>query len=271
MAENKATIVVKRVKKGRGGHHGGAWKIAYADFVTAMMAFFLLMWLLSSTSKSKLEGIAEYFKTPMKVAMQGGSSVSERSSVIKGGGKDVTKKEGEVRKVMDLSDAQKEIEKREKAQLEALKKKIEAAIDANPMLRQFKKQLLLDITSEGLRIQIVDEKNRPMFALASATLQPYTRDILREIGRMLNDVPNRIGLSTPIEVCCSVSRRNSASTCSSSSLCTDFIVDIAAPSCCTSRGDRNFITSAASSSPSASISTAALCTPVSIIPHLPSF
>lgn len=195
MAAEKATIVVKRVKKGHGGHHGGAWKIAYADFVTAMMAFFLLMWLLSSTSKAKLEGIAEYFKTPMKVAMQGGSSVSERSSVIKGGGKDVTKKDGEVRKVVDVNSAQKEIEKREKAQLEALKKKIEEAIDANPVLKQFKKQLLLDITSEGLRIQIVDEKNRPMFGMASAALQPYTRDILREIGRMLNDVPNRIGLS----------------------------------------------------------------------------
>ncbi len=195
MAAEKATIVVKRVKKGHGGHHGGAWKIAYADFVTAMMAFFLLMWLLSSTSKTKLEGIADYFKTPMKVAIQGGSSVSERSSVIKGGGKDAARKEGEVRKVVDLSDAQKEIERREKAQLEALKKKIEAAIDANPLLKQFKKQLLLDITSEGLRIQVVDEKNRPMFAMASASVQPYTRDILREIGRMLNDVPNRIGLS----------------------------------------------------------------------------
>lgn len=194
-AGDKSTIVIKRVKKTGGGHHGGAWKIAYADFVTAMMAFFLLMWLISSTSKAKLEGIADYFKTPLKVAMQGGPSVSERSSVIKGGGKDATKKEGEVRKVPDIKAAQTELEKREKAQLEALKARIEAAIDANPMLRQFKKQILLDITSEGLRIQVVDEQNRPMFATASSQLQPYTRDILREIGRMLNDVPNRIGLS----------------------------------------------------------------------------
>ncbi len=194
-AADKSTIVIKRVKKAGGGHHGGAWKIAYADFVTAMMAFFLLMWLISSTSKAKLEGIAEYFKTPLKVAMKGGPSVSERSSVIKGGGKDVTKKEGEVRKVPDIKAAQTELEKREKAQLESLKAKIEAAIDANPMLKQFKKQVLLDITSEGLRIQVVDEQNRPMFATASSQLQPYTRDILREIGRMLNDVPNRIGLS----------------------------------------------------------------------------
>ncbi len=194
-AADKSTIVIKRVKKAGGGHHGGAWKIAYADFVTAMMAFFLLMWLISSTSKAKLEGIAEYFKTPLKVAMKGGPSVSERSSVIKGGGKDVTKKDGEVRKVPDIKAAQNELEKREKAQLEALKAKIEAAIDANPTLKQFKKQILLDITSEGLRIQVVDEQNRPMFATASSQLQPYTRDILREIGKMLNDVPNRIGLS----------------------------------------------------------------------------
>ncbi len=194
-AAHKSTIVIKRVKKAGGGHHGGAWKIAYADFVTAMMAFFLLMWLISSSSKAKLEGIAEYFKTPLQVAMKGGPSVSERSSVIKGGGKDVTKKEGEVRKVPDIKAAQTELEKREKAQLESLKAKIEAAIDANPVLRQFKKQILLDITSEGLRIQVVDEQNRPMFATASSQLQPYTRDILREIGRMLNDVPNRIGLS----------------------------------------------------------------------------
>ena len=194
-AADKSTIVIKRVNKAGGGHHGGAWKIAYADFVTAMMAFFLLMWLISSTSKAKLEGIAEYFKTPLKVAMKGGPSVSERASVIKGGGKDVTKKEGEVRKVPDIKAAQTELEKREKAQLESLKARIEAAIDANPMLKQFKKQILLDITSEGLRIQVVDEQNRPMFATASSQLQPYTRDILREIGKMLNDVPNRIGLS----------------------------------------------------------------------------
>lgn len=77
-------IVIKRIKKVAGGHHGGAWKIAYADFVTAMMAFFLLMWLLGSSTKSQLEGISEYFKTPLKVAMTGGSSIGETSSILKG-------------------------------------------------------------------------------------------------------------------------------------------------------------------------------------------
>ena len=91
-------IIIKRIKKsGHGGHHGGAWKIAYADFVTAMMAFFLLMWLLGSTAKGDLNGISEYFKTPLKVAMQGGSGSGDSSSVIPGGGKDLTRRDGQVK------------------------------------------------------------------------------------------------------------------------------------------------------------------------------
>ena len=83
--EGLRPIIVKRIKKTAAGHHGGAWKIAYADFVTAMMAFFLLMWLLGSTSKGDLNGISEYFGTPLKVAMAGGSGSGDSSSVIKGG------------------------------------------------------------------------------------------------------------------------------------------------------------------------------------------
>ena len=203
MSEQKATIVVKRIKKVAGGHHGGAWKIAYADFVTAMMAFFLLMWLLGSTAKGDLAGIAEYFKTPLKVAMQGGSGSGDSSSVIKGGGQDLTRKAGQVKKGETIPDkksynleaAKAELERIEAANLKQLKGRLEKAIDANPTLKQFKRQLLIDITSEGLRIQIVDEQNRPMFNLASAELQPYTKIILSEIGHVLNDVQNRISLS----------------------------------------------------------------------------
>jgi chemotaxis protein MotB len=203
MSEQKAPIIIKRVRKVAGGHHGGAWKIAYADFVTAMMAFFLLMWLLGSTTKGDLEGIAEYFKTPLKVAMQGGSGSGDSSSVIKGGGLDMSRKAGQVKKgetkaekkSYNLKAAQAELERIETANLKQLKKRLEVAIDANPTLKQFKRQLLIDITSEGLRIQIVDEQNRPMFDLASAQLQPYTKIILHEIGKMLNDVQNRISLS----------------------------------------------------------------------------
>ena len=203
MSEQKAPIIVKRIKKVAGGHHGGAWKIAYADFVTAMMAFFLLMWLLGSTAKGDLNGIAEYFKTPLKVAMQGGSGSGDSSSVLKGGGADLTRKTGQIKKgeteaekkSYNLKAAQAELERIEAARLKQLKNRLEGAIDANPTLRQFKRQLLIDITTEGLRIQIVDEQNRPMFNLASAELQSYTKIILREIGAVLNDVQNRVSLS----------------------------------------------------------------------------
>lgn len=201
--EGLRPIIIKRIKKSGGAPHGGAWKIAYADFVTAMMAFFLLMWLMGSTTHGDLQGIAEYFKTPLKVAMGGGSGSGDSSSVIAGGGRDLTRRDGQVnktnnvtsRKTYNLKAAQADLERQEMERLKALKVKIEEAIESRPLLRQFKNQLLLDITSEGLRIQIVDEQNRPMFALAKADLQPYTKDILHEIARALNDIPNRISLS----------------------------------------------------------------------------
>jgi len=201
--DNARPIVVKRIKKVAGGHHGGAWKIAYADFVTAMMAFFLLMWLLGSTAKGDLVGISEYFKTPLKVAMAGGSGSGDSSSVIKGGGEDLTRTAGQVKrgdsvpekKTYDLQAAKAALAREEGQRLQMLKARIESAIEVNPMLKKYQNQLLLDITSEGLRIQIVDEKNRPMFALAKAELQPYTKEILHIIGMVLNEVPNKIGIS----------------------------------------------------------------------------
>ena len=201
--DSQQPIVVKRIKKGGGGHHGGAWKIAYADFVTAMMAFFLLMWLLGSTAKGDLQGIAEHFQAPLKVALQGGSGSGDSSSIIQGGGKDLTKTNGQVKngeiaapqKHFNLQALKADLEKQERAKLGELKEKIEKVIEGNPNLAQFKSQLLLDITSEGLRIQIVDEKNRPMFDQASADLKPYTREILRSIGHALNGVDNHISLS----------------------------------------------------------------------------
>jgi chemotaxis protein MotB len=209
MAEdkNKRPIVIKRIKKVAGGHHGGAWKIAYADFVTAMMAFFLLMWLLGSTAKGDLQGISEYFKTPLKVALMGGTGSGDSSSIIKGGGQSLTRSVGQVKqgelaaenKVINLKAANQEFlrmeAKKDIDHLKDLKKNIEAAIENNKMLQQFKKQILLDLTTEGLRIQIVDEQNRPMFQSGSAKLEDYTRDILREIGMMLNEMPNKVSLS----------------------------------------------------------------------------
>ena len=201
--EGLRPIIVKRIKKTAGGHHGGAWKIAYADFVTAMMAFFLLMWLLGSTTKGDLNGISEYFQTPLKVAMSGGSGSGDSSSVIQGGGTDMTRRTGQVKKgetipekkTYDLKAAKAMVEREEAVRLRKLKGKMEAVIEANPLLKKYKNQLLIDMTSEGLRIQVVDEKHRPMFELAKAELQPYTREILHVIAIVLNEVPNKVGLS----------------------------------------------------------------------------
>ncbi len=196
-------IVIKRKKIIAAGAHGGAWKIAYADFVTAMMAFFLLMWLLGSTAKGDLAGIASYFTNPVKVSMAGGSGSGDATSVLQGGGKDLTRQAGQVKKgdvqasktTSFSKEAKAEARRQEAQKLEALKADIEKMIEQSPQLAQFKKQMLLDITSEGLRIQIVDEQNRPMFDSSSSDLKPYTRDILRQIGKSLNGVTNRISLA----------------------------------------------------------------------------
>jgi chemotaxis protein MotB len=201
--DSQRPIVVRRVKKGGHGHHGGAWKIAYADFVTAMMAFFLLMWLLGSTTSGDLKGIADYFQTPLQVALFGGSGSGDASHVVKGGGKDLTRLEGQVkqgemeapRRTVNLKAAQQELARIERQKLSELKGRLEEVIESIPALAQFKSQLLIDITVDGLRVQIVDEQNRPMFPMGSAVVQPYTRDILREIAKVLNDVPNRITIS----------------------------------------------------------------------------
>jgi len=208
MSEDVRPIVIKRVKKVVGGAHGGAWKLAYADFVTAMMAFFMLMWLLGSTATGDLKGIADYFLNPLKLSMSGGSGTGDATSVLKGGGKDLTSSSGQVKdgevqaqkKSTPIREARaeelrREFEQREKVALGELKQNIEKLIENNSTLRQFKNQLLIDVTPEGLRIQIMDEKNRPMFDTSSAELKPYTKVILREIGRALNAVPNKVSFS----------------------------------------------------------------------------
>lgn len=210
--DTQQPIIVRKVNKGHGGHHGGAWKIAYADFVTAMMAFFLLLWLLGSTAEEDLKGISEFFQNPSVVSQQGGTGAGNSSSIIPGGGQDLTRSIGEVRRG-DVEPQRRQIpldatmpresrevpseeeEARERARLLNMKGRIEALIEANPNLRAFRHQILIDITAEGLRIQLVDEQNRPMFDLSSAELRPHTRELLRAIGRALNDLPNRLSLS----------------------------------------------------------------------------
>jgi chemotaxis protein MotB len=202
-AKKLQPIIIKRVKKGGHGHHGGAWKIAYADFVTAMMAFFLLMWLLGSTSEGDKKGIADYFQSPLKIALlASGSGAGDASHVVNGGGEDMTRSTGQVkrgdidskRKTVNLQALKAEQVRAEIARLEQLKAKVEQKIAENPKLAAMKSQIRLDMTADGLRIQIVDENQRPMFASGSAAVQPYMRELLREIGAVLGEVPNRLTL-----------------------------------------------------------------------------
>jgi chemotaxis protein MotB len=197
------TVVVRRKKKSGhgGGHHGGAWKIAYADFVTAMMAFFLLMWLLGSTSKYDKQGIEDYFNTPLSTVFGGkDGSGAARTSVIEGGGRDLsssrpgdaTKSQTEplpkttVRAAAAADDARR---------LQQLKQKLTALIENTPALNAFKDQIRIDITTEGLRIEIVDSLKRPMFASGSSKLESYVGVILTQIGASMNDVDNRVSIA----------------------------------------------------------------------------
>ena len=205
MAEKKLQpIIIKRVKKGGHAAHGGAWKIAYADFVTAMMAFFLLMWLLGSTAKGELQGISDYFSSPLKVAMAGGDGSGNSSSVIPGGGNDLSKVHGQVRRSdtdsekarrQSIDTARAERAKEDAERIKTLQAKIDALITENPRLNEYKSQIRIDVTPDGLQIQIVDDQNRPMFDSGSAMVKPYMRDILREIGAALNGVENRVSLA----------------------------------------------------------------------------
>ncbi|MDE2615508.1 MAG: flagellar motor protein MotB [Burkholderiales bacterium] len=202
-AKKLQPIIVKKVKKAGHAAHGGAWKIAYADFVTAMMAFFLLMWLLGSTSKGDLKGLSDYFSSPLKVAMAGGSGAGGSPTILPGGGADLTQQAGQqhqgesadpMKKRRALEMARAEAARQDARRLAALSAKISAAISNNKKLAQYSNQIRLETTPDGLQIQIVDEQGRPMFTSGSAVVQPYMREILREIGAALNGVENRISL-----------------------------------------------------------------------------
>ena len=203
--DEKPTIFVRRVKKIQGGgHHGGSWKVAYADFVTAMMAFFMVMWLVGALTTKQREAVSDYFKNPSPIAgnspapspgMNGPGGAS--NSMIKLGGTMELPKGPGAEFTRDPADQKSEADKKrqERERLEQLMQDLKEAIAKSQALEPFKDQLLLDITPEGLRIQIVDKQNRPMFDLGSAKLMPYTSEILHEIAVFVNRVPNRVSIA----------------------------------------------------------------------------
>lgn len=209
--EAVAPIIIKKIKKGGHAHHGGSWKVAFADFATAMMAFFLLMWLMGSTTEEQKGAISEYFNNPS--AVPGTSTVPNPSSVQGPGGASTSmiqlgggmelhtqadEKDGPPKKdgtPEAEQDAEKRAEEIDRERLNSLMKDLKEGIDAREALAKFKDQILLDITPEGVRIQIVDHDRRSMFPLGSARLEEFSANILSELASIIITVPNKISVS----------------------------------------------------------------------------
>ncbi len=201
-------IIIKK-KKGHGhGHHGGSWKVALADFMTAMMAFFLLMWLLGSTTQEEKKAIAGYFQDPgsQYVIGEGGADLGlinqeqplKQSQFDSPDPDTASDKEAhrDHEQPMTEDDVKREMERIENQQLEELKRQLETEINSlDSVFQQIKDQILIDFTALGLRIQIVDKDQRPMFDVGSANLKPWSADVLNSLAPILNKVQNKISIT----------------------------------------------------------------------------
>jgi chemotaxis protein MotB len=211
-------VIIKRIKKGgHGGHHGGAWKVAYADFVTAMMAFFLLMWLINTTTPEQKRGIADYF-APQSIAqtMSGaggvlGGKVMSEDSARAGGAQSVMQRNSPPSPTADAKSLRNAVASSSaqshqsdslsggsasgSADFDHAAEAIHQAVQDNPDLANLSHQVILEQTPEGLRIQLVDQDGRPMFAPGTAEPLPYTRTLLAAIGKIVDQLPNRISIS----------------------------------------------------------------------------
>ncbi|MBI2233447.1 MAG: flagellar motor protein MotB [Micavibrio aeruginosavorus] len=217
--ELQPIIVVKKVKKVAGGHHGGAWKVAYADFVTAMMAFFLLLWLLNVTTSEQRDAIANFFDpTHPQISdtrsgaggVMGGTSLSteggmtsamQEISLPKQSGQEIKNRDvgDDGGKVKDLKSAKaeelkEELRNREEERFHEAKTKLQKEIDKTPELAELKKHLLIDVTDEGLRIQIVDQEGEPMFPSGSAQMYDKTRRLITLAADVIKKMPNGVSI-----------------------------------------------------------------------------
>ncbi|PHZ83723.1 flagellar motor protein MotB [Paremcibacter congregatus] len=211
MADEARPIIIKRVKKVSGGSHGGAWKVAYADFVTAMMAFFLMLWLLNATSKDQKKGLADYF-TPTTASTEsssGSGDILGGVSLNTDGAQDsavtvsipntaaeaTPPKDAEEEAKSKEEEFEEMVAKKEQTYFEEMTDDLKTAIQQNPELAQLKNQVLIDITEDGMRIQLVDKDNRPMFRPAKADLYNYAEKMLKQIAKVVIKMPNRISIS----------------------------------------------------------------------------
>jgi chemotaxis protein MotB len=213
------TIIIKKVKKGDHGAHGGAWKVAYADFVTAMMAFFLLLWLLNAVTQEQLEGISDYF-SPISTdaATSGGGGLMAGEMVSRKGVFDsdapspgavvelpFSRDHGSDSESMSVSadegigpssdDLARKLAQIEDQQFRKAEEQLRLAIEGAPQLKQLAKSLLVDNTPEGLRIQIIDQERLPMFPRGSAEMYLHTRKILELVAQVIQQMPQDIAIS----------------------------------------------------------------------------
>jgi len=187
-------IIIKRKKVVAAGHHGGSWKVAFADFATAMMAFFLVLWLTATASPEQKLAVEGYFRDPVGFT-EGGSpnpvDLEGSASVINEASPDIESSQIQIEDqvVDELS------ETLEQRRMEELFQELKERIEQNETLQEFKDQLLIDITDEGLRIQIVDRSGRPMFDSGRAELKYYSQDILFELAKTLGSVDNKLSIT----------------------------------------------------------------------------
>ena len=184
-------IIVKKVTVVAAGHHGGAWKVAYADFVTAMMAFFLLLWLLGATNEKQRKGIADYF-TPTLVklkqesagsnGMLGGSSITDVDSYPNRAGQTGTRSMTIPR---DTTGGPKEGAEKIK-KMKSMQAKLASKMAANQRLAKLAKQVRMIDTSDGIRIDLVDDADFSMFQLGTTVLTPDAAQLLAAISEMLS-------------------------------------------------------------------------------------
>ena len=193
MKDSKQPIIVIKKKKKHARHDShGAWKIAYADFMTAMMAFFMVMWLISIADPQKLESLADYFRMPLRVALSPGKHQSDATTIIPGG--DAGHKTDAIESLPKPSRSHQDQDRERKA-LQKIKNRIEQLLITDPRLKSLRPHLFLTMINRGLRIQIVDSRQRPMFRKGSANIEPYMAEILHALAPILNDVPNKISIA----------------------------------------------------------------------------
>lgn len=189
--EDQPRIIVRRRGGGGEGMPHGAWKIALADFMTALMALFLVLWVIATATPAQRRGLSDYFNMSLTEAISGGDKTSASDSAIPGGGPDAVYNEGETSKVHPQVQNQPAGQQR---RMRHLREQITTAIDRQKNLRSIKNQLRFEMTPEGLRIQMVDSEQRPMFELGSDKLEPYMRDLLRAMAPLLNKLPNELSI-----------------------------------------------------------------------------